>query len=66
MADSHYLIEKSVDAGKTTTNVRRLAKNEETEELARILGGAVITDAVKQNANEMKKLADEYKEKILK
>ena len=66
MADSHYLIEKSVDAGKTTTNVRRLAKTEETEELARILGGAVITDAVKQNANEMKKLADEYKEKILK
>ena len=66
MADSHYLIEKSVDAGKTTTNVRRLAKTEETEELARILGGAVITDAVRQNANEMKKLADEYKEKILK
>lgn len=66
MADSHYMIEKSVDAGKTTTNVRRLAKTEETEELARILGGAVITDAVKQNANEMKKLADEYKEKILK
>lgn len=66
MADSHYLIEKSVDAGKTTTNVRRLAKTEDTEELARILGGAVITDAVKQNANEMKKLADEYKEKILK
>lgn len=66
MADSHYLIEKSVDAGKTITNVRRLAKTEETEELARILGGAVITDAVKQNANEMKKLADEYKEKILK
>lgn len=66
MADSHYLIEKSVDAGKTITNVRRLAKTEETEELARILGGAVITDAVRQNANEMKKLADEYKEKILK
>ena len=66
MADSHYLIEKSVDAGKTTTNVRRLAKTDETEELARILGGAVITDAVRQNANEMKKLADEYKEKILK
>ena len=64
MADSHYLIEKNVDNDKTTTNVRRLDEDEETDELARILGGARITEAVKENAVEMKKLAKQFKESM--
>ncbi len=61
MADNHFLIEKRVEGGRTHTGVRKLSGEEETEELARILGGAQITEAVLANAREMKKLADAYK-----
>ncbi|MCI9215706.1 MAG: DNA repair protein RecN [Dorea sp.] len=61
MADTHFLIEKNVDKKGTTTGIRRLAPEEETEELARILGGAKITETVLQNAREMKALAKEIK-----
>ena len=57
MADAHYEIKKSADAGKTTTGIRALQEEEMVEELARLLGGAEITDAVKENAREMKRLA---------
>ncbi len=63
MADKHFLIEKSVSDNKTQTVVRPLDKNEEIEELARILGGSKITDAVYSNAVEMKQLASDYKNK---
>jgi DNA repair protein RecN (Recombination protein N) len=64
MADCHYEIAKSVSGGKTTTGIRSLAEAEITEELARLLGGAEITDAVRSNACEMKKLADTTKELV--
>ncbi|MCI9384141.1 MAG: hypothetical protein HFI24_08015, partial [Lachnospiraceae bacterium] len=38
-------------------NIRQLNEEETIEELARILGGAKITDAVMKNAEEMKELA---------
>lgn len=63
MADSHYCIEKHAKDGSTQTQIRRLREQEIIEELARILGGAEITDAVRQNAEEMKKLALLFKEK---
>lgn len=56
-ADAHYLIEKTVEEGKTHTGIRQLSEEESIEELARILGGAKITDAVLENAREMKELA---------
>lgn len=61
MADSHYRIEKQVEDGGTRTKVRRLNEKESIEELARILGGAAITDAVIKNAEEMKHLAETKK-----
>ena len=63
MADSHYEIVKSADSGFTTTNIHRLGEEEMIRELARMLGGAEITDAVYDNAAEMKKLACERKRK---
>jgi len=57
MADTHYLIEKSTDGVKTVTKIERLAPERSVEELARMLGGASITEAVLQNAREMKALA---------
>ena len=61
MADVHFLIEKRAWEGRTATAIRSLDRSEEVEELARLLGGAKITDAVRQNAVEMKELADRTK-----
>lgn len=66
MADNHFLIEKNTDSSHTATNIRKLEGNEITGELARISGGAVITENVVASAREMKKLADEVKRKLLK
>lgn len=61
MADSHYLIEKSADEGKTVTKIVRLSESESITEIARLLGGASITDAVMSNALEMKQMAEKTK-----
>ena len=63
MADGHYCIEKQAKDGVTNTRIRKLSGEEITEELARILGGARITDAVRWNAMEMRRLALEFKNK---
>ncbi|MCC8027161.1 MAG: DNA repair protein RecN [Clostridium sp.] len=61
MADSHFEIVKTASNGKTLTSIRLLNRDASIEELARLLGGAKITDAVRQNAEEMKELADRTK-----
>ena len=58
MADHNYLIEKNNLLNKTSTVIRQLEGDEIVEEIARILGGAKITDAVLESAREMKQLAD--------
>lgn len=57
MADTHYEIAKEAKDGRTTTFIRRLEGEEMIQELARLLGGAKITEAVYDNAREMKELA---------
>lgn len=57
MADSHYLIEKSVENQSTYSKIYKLSKEESIQELARMLGGVEITDTVIQNAREMKEMA---------
>ena len=57
MADSHFLIEKTSDEKSTISRIYSLNEEESVEELARMLGGARITDTVLANAREMKKLA---------
>ncbi len=66
MADTHYLIEKTVAQNKTTTLIRHLAAHESVDEIARMLGGAEITESVRNNAKEMLCLADDVKKKIRK
>lgn len=61
MADHHYLIEKSVQNQRTVTEIRELDRDESVEELARILGGAQITETTLQSAREMKEMADTAK-----
>ena len=57
MADAHYLIEKKVENNETHSNIFELKNEEIIHELARMLGGVEITDAVVKNAQEMKELA---------
>ena len=57
MTDCHFEIKKSTDGASTKTRITRLKEDEVVAELARLLGGAQITDAVLQNAREMKELA---------
>ncbi len=61
MADSHFEIAKSIKGKETVTNIRRLGREESIDELARLLGGAEITEAVRKNAKEMKELAERAK-----
>ncbi len=60
MADTHFVIEKVTSDKETRTEIRPLSVEESEEELARMLGGAEITDAVLANAREMKTLAKQY------
>lgn len=57
MADEHYLIEKHSGMTSTQTRIHCLTREESVMELARMLGGARITDAVIHSAREMKELA---------
>ena len=64
MADCHYLIKKTLNNDRTATNVTLLGEEGRTAELARIIGGAYITDLTLKNAEEMLTLAKEVKEKM--
>ncbi len=64
MADFHYIIEKKPANSKTVTNIGRLSEEESVSELARILGGARITETVLESAREMKALARSKKQAI--
>lgn len=52
-ADSAYVIEKKVVGEKTHTNIRGLDTEGRVLELARLLGGAKVTDSVIATAREM-------------
>jgi DNA repair protein RecN (Recombination protein N) len=56
-ADQHFLIEKREHQGRTRTAVRRLEEKERTEEVARMLSGARVTDTSMKHAEQMRKLS---------
>ena len=53
-SDIHFLIEKTVEDGKTHTGIRRLDEEEIIYEIARILGGEKITESVLSSARELR------------
>ena len=57
MENSHYLIAKESTLGRTMTHITRLSEEESDRELARLLGGASISEAALDNAREMKRQA---------
>ncbi len=61
LADAHFLIQKVMDEQETSTQVIHLQGEERVAELARMLGGAVVTDKTKEHAREMIQLGKERK-----
>jgi len=52
-ADHHYVIEKKERAGRTRTTIRPVTGQERTEEIARMLSGAKLTDTSRKHAEQM-------------
>ena len=65
MADTHYGITKDVSGGSAVTRIEVLDDRESEEELARLLGGAEITQNTQKNAREMKEMCRHYKKSVL-
>ena len=57
LADTHYLVRKRTERGRTTTELQRLQDGERVEEVARMLGGETVTDTARKHAREMVKQA---------
>ena len=55
LADRHYVVSKREVKGRTVTDVRPVDGTERIEEVARMLGGATITDTTRKHAREMVK-----------
>jgi len=51
--DHHYVIEKKASAGRTRTSIRRVTGEERTEEVARMLSGAKLTETSRKHAEQM-------------
>ena len=62
MADCHFCIRKSTTDNRTSTSVHRLTEEESIAEIGRLLGTDELTDAVLQNAAEMKNMAKQTKQ----
>jgi len=52
-ADHHYVIEKRESAGRTRTSIRAVEGEERTEEVARMLSGAKLTETSRKHAEQM-------------
>ena len=51
--DHHYVIEKKASAGRTKTSIHAVTGEERTEEVARMLSGAKLTETSRKHAEQM-------------
>lgn len=61
MSDNHYLIEKIIKNSNTATTIVELSEEKVYNEIARLTGGAEITEVTLSAAKEMRKQAEELK-----
>lgn len=66
MADTHFYISKSVESNTTKTMVEKLSNDKKILEIARMLGGAKLTELTLKHAEEMVIIAQNIKEKTIK
>ena len=65
MADTHFCVEKGERDGRTYTSVLDLDRQRRKEELSRITGGAHMTAAMLESAEELIAAAEQYKASLL-
>ena len=56
-ADVHFLIKKEAGDGAVKTEISLLDEEQSVGELARLLGGASVTEHIIKSAREMKEMA---------
>jgi DNA repair protein RecN (Recombination protein N) len=61
LAQRHFYIEKKIIGARTSVSVHEMTMDERIEELARMLGGAQVTDTTRQHAREMLMLAEKLR-----
>lgn len=64
MADRHFLIEKTESGGRTYTKIKELDTAGRTDEIARMHGGANISEVTRKSALEQIQGANKFKENI--
>ena len=64
MADAHFMIEKDTKDGRSVTEIFELKEERILEEIARLLSGTEVTEAVINNAIELKDLAAKTKQNL--
>ena len=64
MADTHFSVEKGERKGRTYTEVVQLDRERRKAELARITGGAKVTEALLESAGELLDGAEAYRKKL--
>lgn len=64
MADTHFSVEKGERDGRTYTRVVLLDREARKAELARITGGANVTEALLQSAGELLDAAERYRKNL--
>jgi DNA repair protein RecN (Recombination protein N) len=52
-ADAHFQITKKISGSRTVTSVKELNNDDRIEEVARMVGGKIITEAARKHAEEM-------------
>lgn len=52
-ADRHFVIEKKESAGRTRTTIRAITGDDRTDEVARMLSGAKLTETSRKHAEQM-------------
>jgi DNA repair protein RecN (Recombination protein N) len=65
MADRHFYLEKKFGNTETVTYIKELDSNDKITELARMLGGAQLTETTKKHAKEMLNMAFKIKQNCL-
>ena len=63
MADTHFSVKKGEKRGRTFTQVEHLDQDGRTDELARLIGGAEVTDVLRQSAAQLLEQAENYHKK---
>lgn len=61
LADSHYVINKTMTKDKTRTEIHRLSEEGRVEEMARLIGGVNLTDTTLNHAREMIEMSNKIK-----